>query len=50
MRLRYVVAISMLLLGSISCTAQINNATKVGAAVENIRLEDGSKVAFHSYS
>jgi hypothetical protein len=46
MRLRYIVAISMLLLGSISCTAQINNAAKVGAAVENIRLEDGSKVAF----
>lgn len=46
MRLRYVVAISMLLLGVISCTAQMNSAGQVGAAVENIRLEDGSKVAF----
>ena len=46
MRLRYVVGISMLLLGFIFCTAQINSAAQVGAAVENIRLEDGSKAAF----
>jgi hypothetical protein len=46
MRLGYAVAISMFLLGVIPSTAQMNSATKVGAAVENIRLEDGSKVAF----
>ncbi len=46
MHLRYVAAISMVLLGGISCTAQVNSAAKVGAAVENIRLEDSSKVAF----
>ncbi len=45
MRLRYV-AISMLLLGVISCTAQNNSAAKIGAIVENICLGDGSKVAF----
>jgi hypothetical protein len=35
-----------LLLGVLSLAAQLNSAARVGAAVENIRLEDGSKVAF----
>jgi hypothetical protein len=36
----------MLLFGVISCIAQTNSAAQVGAAVENIRFEKGTRIAF----
>jgi len=46
MRLLNFAAVSMLLLGAHTYAAQTSNAGQVGAAVENIRFEKGSKVAF----